>query len=167
MYLCRLHFFIALNQQPLSVVYCCSARQHVASPLQTATASFCFHILLLQVIEQMGNWALRGVMFNMCMPVTAGSSARHTLLSSRSDTPEAAAAAMHDGAAPCSSSSSKAGRHSASSVLDAAGGCAGSDVAKRPALQDLGKLQTAGAPINGVPTPQDACSPTECVPSAC
>jgi hypothetical protein len=127
----------------------CFARQRIASALKKATALYCCD-LLLQVIEQMGNWALRGVMFNMCMPVTAGSSARHTPLASRSDTPEeeaaAAAAAMKAGAAASSSSvrSSTAGRCSNSSVLDAAGGCAGSDVAKRLGQQELGKQQAAG-----------------------
>jgi hypothetical protein len=41
-------------------------------------------------------------------------------------------------------------------VLDAAGGCTGSDVAKRLAQQDLSKLQTAGTLI---------CRSTECQPS--
>ncbi|KAF6254089.1 hypothetical protein COO60DRAFT_354835 [Scenedesmus sp. NREL 46B-D3] len=112
---------------------------------------------LSQVLEQMGNWALRGVMLNMCMPVTTGSSTRHTPLASRSNTPEdapaaaaAAAAVVSIGKASASSNDSgggRAGRHSASSLLDAAGGCAGSDVARRPPQQDAVKQQAAGAGV--------------------
>jgi hypothetical protein len=35
-------------------------------------------------------------------------------------------------------------------VHDVAGGCVGSDVAKRAAQQDLGKLQTAGESTHGL-----------------
>jgi hypothetical protein len=110
-------------------------------------------LVLLQVIEQMGNYALRGVMFNMCMPVTTGggssssNSARHTPLTSRSDTPEEAAAA--EGAAAAidveeAYSSSRVGRLTEASALDAASAGAAGDVARRQGQQDRSKQPAAG-----------------------